>query len=97
MCKTRKKGFLSSVKKSDGTFTTSASETLDLLLNFFPDSVHPPINSSWFHLGNPQRADSACSVTGNSSKVNLDSLKVLVNSFSPYKAPGNESFSPIVV
>ena len=82
---------LGSLKKPDGSYTTSTQESLQVLLDtHFPDETNPdnevPLNFD----GNTNNLDI-------DKVVNVESVRAALKSFKPFKAPGNDGIYPIML
>ena len=89
--KTGSKQELGTLKKQDGSYTTSPQESLQVLLDtHFPDETNPANDAPLNFEGNTNTLDV-------DQVVNIEAVRAALKSFKPYKAPGNDGIYPIML
>ena len=81
------------MKKSDGSFTVTPAETMEVMLN----THFPNLTDDDELLQSPDLDHGVMGVNIHSSFVNKERIKAALLSFSPYKAPGPDGISPILI
>ena len=78
---------IGTLRKLDGSYTTSPSETLQVLLDtHFPDKVRTEANNIDIFVGNNNNSKAIY------DNINEESVKSAILSFKPYKSPGQDVF-----
>ena len=89
--KTGKKEELGSMKRNDGTFTTTPEETLNVLL----DTHFPNCEEEQQHQG--RNWDINLDEVDINQVVNEQSVRAAFSSFKPYKSPGLDNIYPALI
>ena len=83
---------IGTLRKLDGSYTTSPSETLQVLLDtHFPDKVRTEANNLDIFVGNNNNSKAIY------DNINEESVKSAILSFKPYKSPGQDGIFPVLL
>ena len=89
--KSGKRQEIGTFRKPDGTYTTTVTESLQVLIDkHFPTETNPLNDEPLDHTGNQNRLDI-------NKVINIEAVRASIRSFKPFKAPGYDGIYPVLL
>ena len=83
---------IGTLRRADGTYTSTAQETLEELLHtLFPDDMEDTREEINLNIGNSLTEEQIIEM------VNATTVRAAMSSFKPYKSPGEDGIHPILI